>query len=419
MDFDPLSLFTPKEARETIVIPPLEPIRRERLKNENNYYSDVVSDLNEDHLIPLHVFDLPMLKLKPPSHVLLLILKLLAMNQVWNFEQDQEDKGDPMTVFKEKQVDLSKIEEALVWLLANCPRFDSVLKLSMIPNLSIALKQTTSYNEWLTKIISTDLNWISNEDDATKIIREASLRLSENCGRTAQPELVRKIKLQNMNKLGRDYVKLKEPSLTSDNLGLKTWGSSLVLGQRLINQPEELKLKEPILELGSGTGLIGIICLLLGYKNIYVTDLAPIIPNLKENILVNNLDVDNENNNNSIDTDMNSELNMNMHIEVLDWTDPTDFINKYPNVKFNTIILSDPIYSPDHPELIANVLKRFVNPDVNVLIQVPLRKNYEDIRQKLWELLKELLTETHNELQVGQDEFGDTKYCFKRFILKQ
>lgn len=411
MEFDPLSLFTPRQTQNLEDEQVYEPIVTHKPEESPLESSQ---DTENDHLIPLHIFDLPMLQMKPPGDVLIMILKLLAINEVWNFNQCQESQLDPMTVFKEKQVDLSKLDLCLKWMSDKCSRFDSILKLSAVPTLSLALKQNPSYNDWLTKIISNDLQWIS-QDDKTRVYKEASLRISENCGRTAQPEIIRKIKLNNMERLNRDYIKLKEPSLTSDNLGLKTWGSSLILGQRLINQANNEKLKEPILELGSGTGLIGIICLLLGHKDIYVTDLAPIIPNLKENTLVNNLDIDNENNSNGLETNMNKEMNMNMHIEELDWANPISFINKYPNVKFNTIILSDPIYSSDHPTLIAEVLKQFVNRNTDVLIQVPLRRNYEDIRQKLWDLLEPILTETSCELQVGSDEFGDTQYCFKTF----
>lgn len=140
-------------------------------------------------------------------------------------------------------------------------------------------------------------------------------------------------------------VMLVEPSLTEDLLGLKTWGSSFVLASRLARDLEipnvdraklnikfepaisylnpsrhseniktntnnwackpsrsALKFLDPVLELGTGTGLVGIIGARLGL-NVTVTDLEAILPNLKVNVAQNLLPGD------------------QIHPEVLDWTD--------------------------------------------------------------------------------------------------
>lgn len=383
MDFDPLSLFTPI-VREI----PTESTSNTFI-SKDTVEETLVEVVDEDHLIPLHILDFPLLQLKPPYEVLLVILKLISLNEVWNFQQEEEDREDPLVVFQDKKIPIETVHSSIEWFKSYCPRFDSVLKLSCVPKLAFALKKTNDYNDYLTRIISSDLGWM-NEEQIAVIHKETSLRISENCGRTAQPELIRKIKLHNMDKLGKEYIKLKEPALTSDNLGLKTWGSSLILSQRLINDHQ---LKEPILELGSGTGLIGIILSCLKFE-VYLTDLPDIVPNLKENMAINEC------------TGI---------IDELDWKDCEPFLTKY-HVNFNTIILSDPIYSPDHPQLIFDVLNRLCNPNTEILIQIPLRRNYEDIRSKLWDLLNKKYRQVYNNIERGSDEFGDTTYCFKKFI---
>lgn len=384
--FDPLSLYTAK-ADDTVTDQP------ENLVPSRNWQSDfddksIGNEYTDDDEIPLHILDLPILSLCPPFEVLYVIVKLLSVNEIWNFQQ-RILSGDTDEIFKAKRIDIKHIEEALPWLCVNCGRFNSKAKLSKIPMLSHSLQQSLGYNDWLTHIISSDLLWITTEQKH-KLQTETSLRISENCGRTAQPEVIRKIKLLNMEVTGRDFITIKEPALTSDNLGLKTWGSSLMLGEKLLGDTQ--RLREPILELGAGTGLIGIILLLLKYSQVFITDLAEIIPNLKVNFKLNKVEC---------------------IVDELDWNDPAAFLTKYP-IQFNTIILSDPIYSPDHPELIHRVLKKVCCKDTDILIQVPLRRNYDDVRAKLWELLQDYeLVEEY--IKVGADEFGDVRYCFRKY----
>ncbi|EGV63251.1 Protein-lysine N-methyltransferase rrg1 [Yamadazyma tenuis] len=390
MSFDPLSLFTPKQVDQ------VEPEVTVQHPHDDIFVqvSPDMAEEAEDYLIPIHILDLPMLKMKPPAHVLLLFLKLLAADEVWNFKQHQQNPRDSMALFQEKSVSLDLVHSSLAWLSSHSTRFNTMVKVGYLPMLSINLKKTNEYNDWLTRIISSDLKWLQKEE-IDEIQKEASLRISENCGRTAQPDIIRKIKLDNMNQIQRDYLKLKEPSLTSDNLGLKTWGSSLILSQKLLN--ERSLLQEPILELGAGTGLVGIVCLLLGFKKVFLTDLEEILPNLKHNLLINQVDTE---------------------VEELDWNDPTGFLVKHSQINFKTIILSDPIYSSDHPALIHKVLKKFTGPQTHVLIQVPLRRNYEDVRETLWNLLDQSFTPIETSIELGADEFGDVEYCFKRLVLK-
>lgn len=87
---------------------------------------------------------------------------------------------------------------------------------------------------------------------------------------------------------------IREPPITGDSLGLKTWGSSYLLAQYLGEIAKKslshlLRLGQPnlslnVLELGSGTGLLGMAAAAIWQTNVVLTDLPSIIPNLVFNI---------------------------------------------------------------------------------------------------------------------------------------
>lgn len=86
---------------------------------------------------------------------------------------------------------------------------------------------------------------------------------------------------------------IREPPLTGDSLGLKTWGSSYLLAQMLhkIGQTSLSHLLSssgerqngPFLELGSGTGLLGVAAAAIWQAHVILSDLPVIMPNLQHN----------------------------------------------------------------------------------------------------------------------------------------
>lgn len=90
---------------------------------------------------------------------------------------------------------------------------------------------------------------------------------------------------------------LREPPLSGeDSLGLKTWASSYVLAQllprfaatslaHLLHPAERAEL--PVLELGAGTGLLGLAAACMWRTPVILTDLAAIMPNLNHNVELN------------------------------------------------------------------------------------------------------------------------------------
>ncbi|KAH3661981.1 hypothetical protein OGAPHI_006160 [Ogataea philodendri] len=326
--------------------------------------------VDESETPGLHVLDLPQLAYKPPFTVLLIVLQLLKNDEVCNFGQQTGLK--PLDTVKSECPD--EFSQTVPWLQTYSSLFYQ--NISQLDQLS-----TADIVSYLTNIVSSPLKWLDPEH-REKVWALASGIISEKSGRTAAPGFTRNITVP-----GLPPINLYEPALTSDNLGLKTWGSSLMLSRRLASLP---KLKEPILELGAGTGLVGISCGLLGYSDVILTDLPEIVPNLDKNVQLNNL---------------------KLQCSVLDWTNPQGFADN----SFPTIILSDPIYSADHPTLVRNMVQKFLAlNNAQLLIQIPLRQRYEEERANLWSLIDGLGLKEHTCIQEeGYDDFGEQSFLFK------
>lgn len=394
MEFDPLLLFSPASpspesppsfasdySKHTVSTPPHADIKD---------VDGLGDDLDLDDLTYLHIHDLPLLAMKPPAGVLETFLLLLAPDAVCNFAPAQALSAETEVVFAEKKVD-HLVDSTLEWLRWNS-RFPTRFLLASVSLLAETLRHSfpQDYNSWLTRIIASDLAW--TEPDADRLKALASLRLAENCGRTAQPELLRNIVIPQLE----PKIVLKEPSLTADNLGLKTWGSSFVLGSRLARHPEYLQ--GLVLELGAGTGLVGMVACLLGFRTM-LTDLAEILPNLTDNVELNHI--------------------TNASVDVLDWSDPASFLHKHGPVKYTTVILSDPLYSSKHPVWIVDMLNTFLSSaeSARVLLQVPLRRSFEKERDHLWRLLLQNGYVVEEEAyEDGYDDFGEIQFCFKKLV---
>lgn len=195
-------------------------------------------------------------------------------------------------------------------------------------------------------------------------------------------------------------VSLHEPSLTSDNLGHKTWLASYLLAKRLpllrhhlplLHSSSELggpstdsvPATEPcrILELGAGTGLVGITAAaVFPSASIHLTDLPAITPNLQDNVSHN------------IHSNPDCDESRNVTVGVLDWSDlPSAVENAGTLQNYDVIMAADPLYSPLHPKWLVNTIALFLKKEQNakVVVELPLREVYssevEDFRTRMGE----------------------------------
>lgn len=236
---------------------------------------------------------------------------------------------------------------------------------------------------YLTQIVSSSLAWIDDDLVKESIWSAASARLSERSGRNAMPDLTRTFTVND-----RLSFLIHEPTLTGDHLGLKTWTSSLLLSQRL---PDLRKYTaddcSSILELGSGTGLVGMAAACAWNVHVLLTDLPEIVPNLQHNL------------------DQNREVIEKHHGSVtarqLDWADETD-VPQDDQDKFMVILAADPIYSSEHPQILARTVRRWIhpNPGARFIVELPLRDRYDHDRELLRENLR---TAGFHMIAEGQD----------------
>jgi len=219
---------------------------------------------------------------------------------------------------------------------------------------------------------------------------------------TARPTLTRTftILVQSPDALPL-HIRLREPSLTSDNLGHKTWLASYLLARRLPSLRPLLpsishtsSTDSPrILELGSGTGLLGIAAEAL-YPNasVHLTDLEAIVSNLEANVKAN---------------EALFSKGRSPSVGVLDWSEPS---TARLDGRFDLILASDPLYSPLHPAWLVDTIFKYLDgpPTSRVVIELPLREAYVPEVEELKKRMADgglVLLDSGEEL--GTEDWGD------------
>ncbi|KAK4147758.1 S-adenosylmethionine-dependent methyltransferase [Dichotomopilus funicola] len=263
---------------------------------------------------------------------------------------------------------------------------------------------------FLSTIISSSLGWLGDDDEREVIWEEASKRMSERCGRTAMGEITRCWPFSS-----RDYgafdLTIREPPLVGDSLGLKTWGSSYALAQLLQDIAARclthlfvlgaMSSSHEVLELGSGTGLLGLAAACTWRTSVVLTDLPEIIPNLAYNVSLNQKVVE--------------DRGGKVEATPLTWgsgREGTAAMFRELN-RYKLIIVADPLYDDDHPDLLSAALDEQLSKcsDARALIMVPQR---DEITQGLLNTLRDSLARSQNPLVcleenvvAGQDDWGD------------
>lgn len=323
------------------------------------------------------------------SRIILTFLLLLKPKLQVNFIENEICNESWESIVQEQDIPIEYLDETLEYF-----RDWNIFKIQDKNQLcskvsSLLIEQGSSLLKFYTNILS--IYEKSSDPLKENILKAVSLRISEKCGRTAQPSMSRIFKICGL----KQNIQLFEPSLTNDNLGLKTWGSSLILSEKIIKIPQYSK----VLELGSGTGLVGIAYAISHPKSeTILTDLPEIVDNLKKNIILNNLKIKSA---------------------VLDWTNPEPFISNICDFKFDAILIADPIYSPNHPYWIVDMIVKFLKPHGTVYLELPIRPQYNAERDLLWQLLDQNgLCIIKTEQDMGIDDWGDTSYIYKEIKWK-
>lgn len=106
------------------------------------------------------------------------------------------------------------------------------------------------------------------------------------------PEMIRLWEIPESSTCPSIFLQIREPPLTGDNLGFKTWGTAFTMAKELETLRRKYlqhafsqdKLEQlSVLELGSGTGLVGIAASAIWQCKVILTDLPEICENLERN----------------------------------------------------------------------------------------------------------------------------------------
>ncbi|CAK7273799.1 Protein-lysine N-methyltransferase rrg1 [Sporothrix epigloea] len=232
-------------------------------------------------------------------------------------------------------------------------------------------RYASAVSRYLSSIIMSDLAWLPDEDDREALWAAASRRISERCGRMAMGDITRRWPLSTAaEKDGTsddapsqiDLI-IKEPALVGDSLGFKTWGTSYAMARMLpalaytpglCHLQPLLRQGLPVLELGAGTGLLGLAAAALWRANVVLSDLAEIVPNLAINVERNSKIIQARGGcarTGVLQWGANrSENDTEAGIVVVDTSlFPADH-------QFTLILAADPIYDDEHPALLASAI---------------------------------------------------------------
>ena len=186
-------------------------------------------------------------------------------------------------------------------------------------------------------------------------------------------------------------LSLREPTLTADNLGLKTWASSYLLSKRLplLGLPT-FSPTAKALELGAGTGLVGLAAAAIFKIPVLLTDLPDIVPNLQFN------------------ANTNSPPGTTVSVSVMDWRDGVDEIVP-EGEKYDLVLAADPLYSPEHPGLLVGMVGKWLKEGTHgrVVVEMPLRDGYSSERSDFRGRMERVGLEIKSEgVETGVDDWG-------------
>ncbi|KAK5174185.1 uncharacterized protein LTR77_001265 [Saxophila tyrrhenica] len=218
-------------------------------------------------------------------------------------------------------------------------------------------------------------------------------------------------------------IHISEPAgLTAENLSLSTWGASFILANQLhsISLPPDHSApaedsgatERPwMLELGAGTGLVGLSAAAIWGTKVTLTDLSNIIPGLAANISLNEPLLKQSGGSGSCGT--------------LDWTDPAT-LQLHPDgnggdlmtvdagtSKASVILAADTIYSEEHPELLSKTIVTWMapGPRSRAILCYPLRMAYIDHVREFWELMEAAGLECAQEgRESGDDNWNELSH---------
>ncbi|OAK97552.1 hypothetical protein IQ06DRAFT_295895 [Phaeosphaeriaceae sp. SRC1lsM3a] len=235
--------------------------------------------------------------------------------------------------------------------------------------------ERTFATRWLTSLISRVEEMGFDEDVTAKIVDDAAFILSSFSDSTKDEEeeaLTRDFSFPTASGTTVEITLNDAPLSGTDHtdVGLQSWGASIVLSSMVCADPQRFGLSKEILkeqpniiELGAGTGLVSL-------------TLAKLLPGIG----VNNSNISAtdyhlavlENCNTNIETNFPSDdyEHPPLSSDVLDWSQPPPHF--YSTADF--LVASDVIYAPEHATWLRDCAAHLLKPEGTFWLMVTVRK---------------------------------------------
>ncbi|OBZ86555.1 Protein-lysine N-methyltransferase rrg1 [Choanephora cucurbitarum] len=253
-------------------------------------------------------------------------------------------------------------------------------------------------NTILLKLISAEYLFEDDRDDER--MERASRLLAHMSGRGAAGSITRTWHIPYLNSDGvRQELRLPlhEPCYVGNDLGFKTWGAAPMMAKKLLQENIIPHLNDAsVLELGTGTGMVGLVCDYLGAAEVHVTDYHPrVLENVAYNIQLNQ---------------SHAQVSKLDFIEVAldqspEWQDRT----------FDIVIASDLLYEMEHADHLPLAIDRLMKHEFYFMI--PLRDtHWEEVTHFEQKMTNLGLVCRKKEDSQHEEEEGMVRFRYYEFI---
>ncbi len=184
-------------------------------------------------------------------------------------------------------------------------------------------------------------------------------------------------------KIGPYIYSIRELPFNQASYGWQTWGAGILLAHLLVNGIIPVNGKS-VVELGSGTGLVGCLLSNLNCSKVVLTDYVDtIIDNLQFNL------------------NANSCKHPNLQISRLDWHDFLD----HSDFVYDVVLAADVLYERNQAVTLPATVKKLLHSSSNAYIIIPDRSGFEEIQELFEEnaLENQLLLTCQRITPSGQD----------------
>ncbi|CAO3598932.1 unnamed protein product [Absidia cylindrospora] len=257
----------------------------------------------------------------------------------------------------------------------------------------------------LVRMISGELLVGDDQDDDR--MEQAAKLLAHMSGRGAAGAITRTWHfpfLDANGDLDQLLIKLHEPSYIGNDIGFKTWGAAPLLAKKLLQQNIIPDLQHRnVLELGTGTGLVGLICEKIKGKDalgqVIVTDYHPsVLKNVAINVELNN---------------SSCQVSKLDFIQVATAPEETEWKDK----KYSVVIASDLLYEMEHAEYLPVAVEKLMENDFYFMI--PLRDTHWKEVNRFEEKMEQvgLCQRVVKDKEIQEDE-GVVRYRYYEYSRK-